>query len=154
MNYDKLSEQIETDVANGFSVALIGPSDSGKTWFVKNILVPKLESKQIRCHYISDSIHNFSLPGPVDLLIADEFETLSDRKLLEKLNIKDKPYYPPEYVNRVEECHRRFRQLDPDLPILFIITRNNSEGINSPIQPDGLDGIRRREVLKIYSLGD
>ena len=113
----------------GNSIVIVGPTNSGKTWYIKNELMPFLKSKKLQSFYIKDSLHDFKLSQNVDIIIADEFETLTDEDFLTSLHPDEQPYYKEGYLNIVGNSHARFKKITP--PIIFVITRNKKEEIGN-----------------------
>jgi|SRR3989344_136572 len=119
---------ISKNLARHKSIVLVGPTDSGKTYWVKNTLIPHLESAGRKVEYLSDGS---SLPeGSPEIVICDEVETLFDQDYLRGDNPED--YYTKEYLDKVKAWYGHYAQLPS--ATLFVITRNEPGQIENLIQ--------------------
>ncbi len=116
-------------VSSGDNVLLVGSTDSGKTWYIKNTLMPFLRAKRLRVIYFSDSDFMSESNDKADVFIVDEIETLFDRNFLETHSTDSEPYYSEEYLVKVKIWHDKLRKLTA--PSIFILTRNNQEEIDN-----------------------
>ena len=125
----------EFDIYNilqeGKSVLLVGPTESGKTWFICNKLIPFIKSKNETVLYIDGHIDDKKY-NKADYVIVDEFETLLDKDYLQELHPEEKPYYEKEYISSINEWHRSLADISTS--ILFVLTRNEKKEIANIIQ--------------------
>ena len=124
-----LTEEIYKEIVDGKNILLVGPTDSGKTWYVKNTLMPFLQEKNQKILYCSDSDSIPEGTRDFDILIIDEIETLLDQSFLEANSNDPEPYYSKEYLDKVENWHAKLKKLD--VPGIFILTRNKPEEIKN-----------------------
>jgi len=127
---NSLIEKIGDLLSAGISVALIGPTNSGKTQLVTNELIPLLREKGKNVCYWTDSNHPVEIKD-ADIVIIDEAETLADQVHLEQVHSEEKPYYPKSYLARVKRWHELYRNIPQ--PSLYIITRN-AEDVSHLVQ--------------------
>jgi len=102
------------------SVVLIGPSDSGKTFFVKNKLIPKLEMEGYRVVYFEDG--NCIEEKDCDFVFFDEAETLIDQKIIEN---KESQLYSEKYLQKVQNWTNKYSVFTQ--PAVFIISRDKED---------------------------
>lgn len=124
---ENISEQIYTTLSNQKSVFLIGATNSGKTWYIENELVPFLKEKKFQAVYFKDCDSVLHISKEM-IAIVDEVETLSDINFLENRHKEKSPYYSSEYLEKVKRWHSKLQQLP--MPGIFVITRNNKEDID------------------------
>lgn len=109
-------------LSSGRSVFLVGPTDSGKTWFVQNELVPFLEKQSVRVRYFADCD---KLPKKgevnVEVFIVDEVEIIQDTPFLEEIYTEQKPYFSPEYIAKVRQWFSALNRIQK--PGVFVVTR-------------------------------
>lgn len=129
MKNKKLLRKIFKSLSTGESAIFIGPRESGKTWFVKNELIPFLEKMGVGVYYIKESLDNFKIPESSQVIIADEAETLFDQEFLANLHPKENPYYDEKYIDQVKKSHNLFKKATQ--PVLFIVTRNEKESLEN-----------------------
>lgn len=116
-----MDKEIIDQLIEGNSIAIIGPSDSGKTYWVKNTLIPQLECLGKSTSY---SIDGFN-PPKADISIFDEVETFFDAKMLEEKYPKENPYYTESYIQKVQIWHVVYAEhLEPSV---YIISRRNGD---------------------------
>jgi predicted AAA+ superfamily ATPase len=121
-------KQIITEIKEGKSVMIVGPTESGKTWFIENLLSGSLKNAGLDFVYLNG--HNNPIKADeCDVVIVDEFETFLDREFLERLHPEDRPYYTDDYVARILEWQNKLKSID--VPMIFIITRNQKEEITN-----------------------
>lgn len=126
---DNLTTNIYREISARKNVLLVGPTDSGKTWYIKNILVPFLHEKKIKVIYFPN-LDFFQGPADsTDVFIVDEVETLIDQDFLETHSNNPEQYYPKNYLAKVKVWHDRLRKLTA--PSIFILTRNNQGEIDN-----------------------
>lgn len=118
----KLAEQIATLLSSKQNVFLVGPADSGKSWFATNELLPYLLKTQCRVKYFEncDAVSRLDTTD-IDTVIIDEVESFQDREYLEKLHPNESPYYSTEYLTKVANWHKALAEIS--LPGVFIISR-------------------------------
>ncbi len=123
-----LKNKIYNIVSNKESLFLVGASDAGKTFFIKNQLIPYLEKKGIVVTYFSncDKIKKIPTKG---LVIVDEVETFLDKEFLEKNNNIEKPYYSESYINKVERWFKNLSNIK--ISSIYIVTRNNKKELSN-----------------------
>lgn len=129
----KLTTDIYSYLNNQKNVLLIGPTDSGKTWYVKNTLIPFLQSKNLEVVYFSDPDFSLdSIPNKDSVVIVDEIEIFFDQDFLTSRSIEDKPYYSAEYLAKVKNWHKNLAKLTN--PSLFVLTRNDDKEISNIVR--------------------
>jgi hypothetical protein len=102
----------------GKDVFLVGKSDSGKTYFAKNELIPFLKSKGLEVRYFQNCEEVVSMKG---VAIVDEVESFQDLDFLEKEHPEEAPYYTDDYINKVNHWFENLRNLNE--PAIFLVTR-------------------------------
>jgi len=119
-NPEKLAENISLLLQQNKNVLLVGPSDSGKTWFVEHTLMPlfKKQGKVVAFYRNCDVLENNIT---ADFVIVDEVELLQDYDFLQKLHPEDTPYYTSEYLALVAKWQKKLTTLT--IPGLFIVSR-------------------------------
>ncbi|MDP1718945.1 MAG: hypothetical protein Q8L24_00780 [bacterium] len=111
------------------SALLVGPSDSGKTYWVENELIPSLkQNHKVVLFKDAEAIQN----KQGDIFIFDEAETLFDQSFLEELHPDKRPYYSIEYLDRVRGWYKLYAQFSG--ATLFVISRNNSAEVDNLVQ--------------------
>ena len=126
---NNLTEEIYQEILAGKNVLLVGPTDSGKTWYVKNTLIPFLQEKNLKVAYYPDPDSIPEQINDIDALIVDEIQTLLDQNFLEAHSADPKPYYSEECLAKVKSWHEKLSKLT--IPSVFILTRNNQEEIKN-----------------------
>lgn len=124
-----LTRDIYKEISGKKNILLVGPTDSGKTWYVKNTLIPFLQEKNLKTLYCSDVDFIPEQINDFDVLIVDEIETLLDKSFLEAGSNDSEPYYSKEYLDKVENWHVKLEKID--IPGVFILTRNKPEEIKN-----------------------
>lgn len=119
-NPEKLAEDISSLLQQNKNVLLVGPSDSGKTWFVEHTLMPlfKKQGKVVLFYRNCDVLEK---DITADFVIVDEVELLQDHDFLQKLHPEDTPYYTSEYLAKVKKWQEKLNTLT--VPGLFIVSR-------------------------------
>ncbi|PIZ00116.1 hypothetical protein COY62_04330 [bacterium (Candidatus Howlettbacteria) CG_4_10_14_0_8_um_filter_40_9] len=130
-----LTKTIYKELSAGNSVALIGATDFGKTWYVKNELIPFLESNEFKVKYFKDCKQKLEIKKDDDIVIVDEVETFVDREYLESRHPEEDPYYSEKYLEQVKGWHKKLKYIQK--PAVFVITRNEDEEISYLV--DNLD---------------
>lgn len=120
-----LTEKIYKELLSRNNVLLVGLADSGKTYYVTNELIPFLKNKGFNVAYFTDCDHLSNIPNKTNIVIIDEVETLIDKSFLEQRYPKDKPYYSPGYLKKVEIWHNKLKLIK--IPSVFILTRTKKE---------------------------
>ena len=128
----ELKEKIFNLLSNKKSLFLIGPTDSGKSYFIKNELLPFLQSKNFAVCYFSncEQIPDSKIIG--DGVIIDEMETFQDKDFLETIHINEKPYYTDQYLAKVKSWFDKLQNVQ--LPAVYVITRNSPVEIQNFIK--------------------
>lgn len=121
-----MNEEIYDQLITGVHVLLVGSTDSGKTYYIQNTLIPFLEKNGKIVGYFKDG-NEIDFSQEKDFYIFDEAEILLDKNLLEQLHSKEKPYYSDEYLKKVSEWQVKYSQSTK--PSLFILTRNDSQAV-------------------------
>lgn len=121
----KLIIDITTFLEDGKSIALVGTTGSGKTWFVLNELIPELERAGKKIEYFKDLERAIVPKNDAEIVILDEFETLIDRNYLEKAHPEEKPYYTEEYVRQVKGWLDEASKIKKQL--ILIVTRDEGD---------------------------
>ncbi len=126
-----MKQSIVELVKKGEDVVIIGPSDSGKTYFVINKLIPGLEGENLRVAYFEDGDH-IDDKAVCDVVIFDEAETLSDQESIEN---QDGTPYPREYLDKVANWGVQYKVFNQ--PAIFIVSRKVEDAqvlvLNPPI---------------------
>lgn len=122
-----MTEEIYNQLIVGANVLLVGPTDSGKTYYIQNTLIPFLGKNGKAVGYFKDG-NEIDYSQEKDFYVFDEVEILSDKNLLEQLHPEEKPYYSDEYLKTVSEWQTKYSQCAK--PSLFILTRNDSQTVN------------------------
>lgn len=117
-----LLRRILAVLQSGRSVFLVGSTDSGKTRFVQNELVPFLNKQEIRVNYFA-SCDNLPKEGikNTDFVIVDEVEVMQDMRFLETLHPNERPYYSAQYTNKVQQWFRALNRIQQTG--VFVVTR-------------------------------
>lgn len=122
-NPTKLAEDISLLLQQNKNVILVGPSDSGKTWFVKHTLIPYLQEQGRKVKYYENCDVLADEDISTDFAIVDEVELLLDKDFLQKLHPEDTPYYKSEYLAKIAKWQKQLAKLT--IPGLFIVSRGN-----------------------------
>ncbi|MCX6713407.1 MAG: hypothetical protein NTY66_04350 [Candidatus Vogelbacteria bacterium] len=130
---NEIQKTILANIQNGSDTYLVGPTDSGKTWFVEHELIPFLQNEGLAVRYFENA--NKITPDikfSEDVVIMDETEILVDKSFREGLHPAERPFYSPDYLDKVATWHKVFKNISQ--PAVFIITRNKPEEIDHLIQ--------------------
>lgn len=117
-----LCDTIIRTLTRGRSVALVGPTDSGKTHFATRVLGPALARRGLRCAYAATPTTLRHATLPMDVYIVDEVELLEDARFLHRLAGTRAPYHSATYLDRVRTAHAWLRRIA--VPCVYIVTRN------------------------------
>ena len=129
MSNDLLSKVAE-NLLQHRSVALVGMTNSGKTYWVRHELIPHLEKMGKTVVYLRDGSE---VPqSSSDVVVCDEAETMFDEKFLHDHVGDVENYYSQEYFAKVRLWHHNYARLIPST--LFVITRNKPEDIDNLVQ--------------------
>lgn len=126
---NNLTENIYQEIATGRNVLLVGPTDNGKTWYVKNTLIPFLLKKKTKVIYFSNPDFIQVSNNRADFFVVDEVETLFDQDFLEAHSTNPGPYYSEEYISKVKIWHNKLKNLIR--PSVLVLTRNKQEEIDN-----------------------
>lgn len=122
-----LTEKIYKELLLRNNVLIVGPADSGKTYYALNELIPFFKEKGLNIAYFPNCNGFLNIPDNTDIIIVDEVETLMDKGFLEQQHPKDKQYYSAEYLEKVKNWHNKLKLVQE--PAVFILTRNKKEEI-------------------------
>jgi hypothetical protein len=111
-----LAEKI-VEALQSRSVVLVGPSDSGKTYWLQHSFIPYLESQGMTVAYLKDGDAAFS--GSPDVVVCDEAETMFDEPATGK------------YLDKVRRWFAKYSLL-PQRTV-FVISRNTPKQIKNLI---------------------
>ncbi|OGN31834.1 MAG: hypothetical protein A3J01_00750 [Candidatus Yanofskybacteria bacterium RIFCSPLOWO2_02_FULL_45_18] len=125
---DNLLSKITENLLRQKSVVLVGSTDSGKTYWIQNTLIPHLESLNNKVEYLKDGSELSK--GSPGVVICDEVETLFDKDYLQGSSPED--YYTPEYLEKVRQWHENYARLPKST--LFVITRNKPDQIKNLLE--------------------
>lgn len=119
----ELSSVIFKILKQGKDIILVGPGDSGKTWFVENTFIPYLKSRDKNIRYFKDPDGVSSREcNHQDFVVVDEVESLQDRKFLEAQSPHEKPYYSEAYEAKVNCWFEKLKVIS--CPGIYVISRN------------------------------
>lgn len=124
-----LSKQITDLLSQNKSIVLVGPTNSGKSYWVEHTLIPELE-KGKKIAYFKETTDIKETDA--DIYIFDEAETLFDKEFLEERHPEENPYYTPAYLEKVKSWHEMYKKFGK--PSLYIITRNSEEELDHLVQ--------------------
>ena len=122
----KLLFQIKKLLREGSDIFLVGKTNSGKSYFAKNILLDFLKNEKVIYLAGCNQLVNLNLKNNYDYLIVDEVEILFDRNFLENLH-KEKNFYTAKYLAKIKSWHKKLSLLKK--PAVYIVTRNKKEEI-------------------------
>lgn len=123
---NNLAEKIRSELRFR-SVILVGPTDSGKTYWIQNTLIPYLESQGKKVEYLRDGDEGAASTS--DIVICDEVEVLFDEKYLQ--GGSSEPYYSDNYLNKVHRWFSNYSLLPRQT--VFVVTRNKPDQIKNLI---------------------
>ncbi len=125
---NNLTKEIFDAIKNGKNVFLVGATDSGKSWFLQNEIIPFLRENNYKVCYLEDSLADSHISENCDIVIADEYETFVDKDFLEKRHPEEVPYYSGSYIKQVNNCQKTLG--NARFPVVFVITRNEDVEID------------------------
>ena len=117
-----MNEKICSLLKAGMSVIIVGKSDTGKTWYAMNSLIPYLREQGLSTSYVDECSNISENITPVDVAIIDEVETFLDREYLEKKHPEEQPYYSKEYEQRVFDWFSKLEKIKS--PAVYFISRD------------------------------
>lgn len=129
---EKITEKIYKEILSRKSVLMIGRTNSGKTHYALNELIPFLKMKKLNTLYFSNCNDLLNIPNNADVAIIDEAETLVDKDFLEQQYPNNRPYYSVEYLEKVKSWHSKLKTIK--VPSVFILTRNGKDEIEYLIE--------------------
>lgn len=115
-------DEVASTLLGGTSVVVVGPSNSGKTHWARQVLMPMLLERGKRAFYFPDGSVS---ADSHDIAIFDEAETFFDREHLEQSHPEERPYYTREYEAQVREWHKNYARHEE--ASIYLITRNTEE---------------------------
>jgi hypothetical protein len=135
--------EITKDLLEQKSVALVGATDSGKTYWIKSKLIPHIQSLGKNVEYLENGD---KLPSEAsDIVICDEAETFSDKEYVQERNENQ---YSPEYEKKVLDIwHKNYSKLPAST--LFVITRNTPKQIDNLSQNFKTADWDNREIVVV-----
>ena len=113
------------------NVLIVGKTDSGKTYFIKNELIPFLVKNKLNVYYF-ENCDKLELNNSADIFIIDEVEIAADKLLLEKLHPEEKPYYTEEYLEKIRSWHNKLSKIVKS--VICIVTRNDQMAIDNLVE--------------------
>jgi hypothetical protein len=125
---ESLLNEIAEKLINHNSVVLVGPTDLGKTRWVKTALIPYLRSLGKDPQYLEDG--DAPLGKVSDIAICDEVETLFDELFLQ--GGSSEKYYDQKYLKRVRSWYAKYAILPEGA--LYIVTRNTHDQIENLVK--------------------
>lgn len=132
----ELAEEIRSIISEGDDVFLVGPTESGKSWFTVNELIPYLKENKLKVEYFPDELLSLREGKPLstpnkktDVIIFDEVETFLDKEFLGKRHPEENPYYEDSYIKNVNKTHENFKTINTRG--IYIVTRNEKAEINN-----------------------
>lgn len=141
-----IKNEIYNTLVSGQNIFLVGTADSGKSWFIKNELLPFLHNKGLSVLYFPDCT-NLSDVGKENGAIIEEVEVLQDRGFLEKNHPNEQPYYTDEYLKRVMGWFRELARIK--VPCVYVVTRNDRRDIDNFIKTIKKTDWDGREVARV-----
>ncbi len=115
-------------ISGSKNILLVGPSDSGKTFFIKNELIPFFKKQGKNITYFKN-INKKIILQKEEIVVLDEFEILDDQTFLEKLHPEEKPYYSEKYLNCVHKWIKKAKNIKNSC--IYILTRNEKQAIEN-----------------------
>ncbi|OQA36663.1 MAG: hypothetical protein BWY53_00390 [Parcubacteria group bacterium ADurb.Bin326] len=122
-----MEQEILQKIMKGKNILLVGKTDSGKSYFIKNQIIPLFRQKNINVCYFEECA-DLEINEQCDVYIIDEVEILFDKEFLESLHPDEKPYYTNNYLETVKVWQNKLSKITK--PIICIVTRNNKEEID------------------------
>lgn len=124
-----LTKKIYKELLLHNNVLLVGRTNSGKTYYAINELLPFLKNKKINPVYFKNCDIISAISNDVSVVVIDEVEILADKDFLEQRHHSNKPYYSPIYLEKVKKWQEKLKTIK--MPAVFILTRNEKEEINN-----------------------
>ena len=124
-----LNKAIQKSLLSRKSILLIGPTDSGKTWYAEKELIPFIKGLGLEVGYFENPdefINSGSDIASLDVCVFDEVETFIDKDFL--TGKYGEGYYSPEYVRKATSWIRALSSVK--IPSIFIVSRNSRDEIN------------------------
>lgn len=115
-----MEEKVVKLLKQGKSVAIVGASDSGKTYFVCNKLIPRLKAGGLKVLYFAEG--DLIKEGESDVVVFDEVETLFDQERIEN---KEGKLYDQDYLEKVKDWGDKYKTFSS--PAVFVISRNEED---------------------------
>ncbi len=119
-----MEEIILQKILNGRNILIVGKTNSGKSYFVKNKIIPLLGINSLRISYFEECA-NLEINNQSDVYIVDEVEILFDKLFLENLHPEEKPYYTKIYLDKVKIWQNKLSKIVK--PVICIVTRNDKK---------------------------
>lgn len=120
-------ETIIENLMDSKNILLVWKTNTWKTHFIINELVPLLKKQWINFSYFSDCDELSN--NKSDIYLVDEVELLFDKEFLEKMNPDENPYYNNIYLNKVKKWHKKLSWIKNT--VLCIVTRNQETAIQN-----------------------
>lgn len=117
-----MNEAVIGNLLRGESIVLVGPSDAGKSHWVQNFLIPKIQEVGKSVQYSKDGFTPIEIS---DIAIFDEAEILFDATRLQEKYPDDRPYYSEKYLQQVADWHALYSSHRE--PSVYIISRKESD---------------------------
>jgi hypothetical protein len=122
-----MEQEILQRVLDGRNIIIIGETNSGKSYFVKNEIIPLLEKNNFKVSY-SEDCESLKINSRCDVFIVDEVEILFDKEFLENMYPEKMPYYTDNYLKKVKSWLNKLSKITK--PIICTITRNGKTEID------------------------
>ena len=122
-----MEQLILQKILEGRNVFIVGSTDSGKSYFIKNKVIPLLEHNNIKVSYFKDC-ESLKLDKQCDVYIVDEVEILFDKIFLENKYPKESPYFTKNYLEKVKKWHKKLSRINK--PVICVVTRNTEDEID------------------------
>jgi adenosyl cobinamide kinase/adenosyl cobinamide phosphate guanylyltransferase len=110
------------------NILLVGPTDSGKSHFIKKQMIPLLKQNNINVSYFEEC-KDLEADDQSDVCIVDEVEILFDRAFLENRHPKERPFYTDAYLKKVKVWQKKLSLIKKT--IICVVTRNDVAEINN-----------------------
>ena len=110
------------------NVLLVGKTNSGKTYFITNELIPFFGKNGKQAIYIS-SMNEEINPTKDSIVILDEFEILDDRVFLEHQHPEETPFYSNEYLECIDKWLAKADKIKNTC--VYVVTRNKDVEIEN-----------------------
>ncbi|MEI6296416.1 MAG: hypothetical protein WCO84_02085 [bacterium] len=117
-----MEDEIINEILRGNSVAIVGVSESGKTYWAQNSLLPRLKKLGKSVAYSDSGFNDVEIS---DVAVFDEVETLFDIKHLEIKYPEENPFYSEIYLKKVSDWYRMYTRHKE--PTVYIISRREED---------------------------